>query len=124
MLRAVALGIALFLLAAACALVEPPGPPDGTRPIQARVYNMTSDLVEITMRTPAGVLPGAVQPTSRIEPFSTTDLTLYVPLKGHWTIARNGNEMINSDVDSLDPGCTVRISFRPTGWGWGCEGSL
>ena len=76
------------------------------------------------MRTPDGVLAGAVQPTSRIEPFSTTDLTFYVPLKGHWTIARNGNEMINSDVDSLDPGCTVRISFRPTGWGWGCEGSL
>lgn len=122
MLRAVALGIALFLLAAACALVEPPAPPAGTRPVQARVDNRRPDPVEITVRTPAGVLSGAAQPTSRVEAFSTTDLTLYVPIEGQWTIARNGNEMIRSvDLNpKLDEGCIVHISLRPNGWGWDC----
>ena len=125
MLRAVALSVAVFVLATACALVEPPAPPAGTRPVQAHVYNMLQDPVEITVRTPAGVLPGAVQPRSRVEAFSTTDVTLYVPFEGQWTIARNDNEMISS-VDlapQLEEGCTVTISIRPTGWGWGCEGS-
>ena len=124
MQRAVAL--ALFLLATGCALVEPPGPPEGTRAVQARVDNRRPDPVEITVRTPAGAIPGAVQPTSRLEAFSTTDVTFYVPIEGQWTIARNGNEMISSlDLNSkLDEGCTVYISLRPTGWGWDCGPTL
>jgi hypothetical protein len=120
--RLVALGVALFLFVAACALVGPPAPPEGTRPVQARVDNRRPDPVEITVRTPIGALPGAVQPTSRVEAFSTADVTMYVPLEGQWTIARNGNGMISSvDLDpKLDNGFTVHISLRPNGWGWDC----
>ena len=125
-MRAVALCILVAALASACTLVEP-APPAGTRQVHARVSNMQPDPVELTVTTPAaGVLPGAVQPTSRLEGSSTTDVTFYVPLEGAWTIARNGNQMITSDDlnPKLDPGCTLRISFRPTGWGWGCGNDL
>ena len=123
MLRAVALCIVVTALATACALVEPT-PPAGTRPVQARVNNMRPDPVEITVRTPTGVLPGAVQPTSRVGGFTNADVTLYVPLEGVWTIARNGSEMISSVDLDLDPqrgpGCTVLVTLRPNSWAWGC----
>ena len=54
----------------------------------------------------------ACQPTSRVEAFSKTDVTLYVPLEGEWIIWRDGDEMIGSvDLNPLlDEACTVTIS--------------
>ena len=82
--------------------------------------------MEITVRTPAGALPDAIQPTSRVEAFSKTDVTLYVPLEGEWIIWRDGDEMIGSvDLNPLlDEACTVTISRQPKGWGWDCVPSL
>jgi hypothetical protein len=83
---------------------------------------MRPDPVEFTVATPAGVLRGAVQPTSRLEGRTIMDVTFYVPIQGAWTIARNGNQMISSEeLGPNDQGCTVNISLRSTGWGWGCE---
>ena len=126
MLRSVTLGVALSLLAAACALVGPLLPPGETRAVEARVINLSPDPVEITVRTPAGVLPGAVQPTSRLEADSTTDVTFYVPLGGEWAIVRDGTEMISSvDISAkLGPGCSVHIYLRPQRHGAGGAGSL
>ena len=63
MLRAVALGVALSVLAVACALVEPPAQAD-TFMIQGQARNLRLYPVPITVLIPDGDLPGAVQPPS------------------------------------------------------------
>ena len=100
-LRSVTLGVALSVLAAACALVEPPSPA-GTTLLRTRVRNERGP-VELTVTTPAGVLPGAVQPTS-LPAHSTTDVTFYVPITGQWSIAINGSPDI--------PGADLREAIR------------
>ena len=106
MLRSVTLGVALSVLVPACALVEPP-PPAGTRPFQAQVRNPHPDPAELTITTPAGVLPGAVQPAS-VPAFSETIVTFDVPIRGEWAFAVNGDDQLgfqelnpNIDVCSL-----------------------
>ena len=92
MLRSVTLGLVLSVLAAACALVEPPRE---ARTIQVR----TDGPVELTVTTPTGGLPGAVQPAS-LQTGSTTTVTLYVPAGGNWAITVNGvPDVLGSTVE-------------------------
>jgi hypothetical protein len=83
-LRSVTLGLALFVLATACALVEPP-PTAGTVRLQVEVRNASTDLVELVVRTDAGELPGAVQPAS-VAPGSSADVFISVPIDRAWTL--------------------------------------
>ena len=86
MLRAVTLGVALSVLVAACALVEPPVPPPGTRNVEARVRNASAVPVELKVVTATGrVLADAVWPPS-LPAGSETDVTFYVPDAGQWWI--------------------------------------
>ncbi len=95
MLRSVALGLVLSVLAAACALVEEPVPP-GTRPFQAQVQNTLRGPVELTIRTRDRVVFDAVQPAS-LPALSETIVTFHVPLDEEWIYAVNGDDQISSD---------------------------
>jgi hypothetical protein len=118
-LRSVNLGIALSVLAAACALVEPP-PPPGTRVINAEVHNLMARPAGLTVRPAAGMIPGAAIPGAVQPPLlpgrSTTNVTFYVPMAGRWWIfLQNSNVVISGEnIDELvdvDPGCTLFLEF-------------
>ena len=107
MLRAVALSVAVFGLAEACALTSPP-PPAGTIPIHVEVHNMMARPAELTVRPPAGMvpgppLPGAVQPPS-LPAGASTDVTLWVPTAGRWWIFLQDSDLVISgeEIDELD----------------------
>ena len=124
MLRSVTLGLALSVLAAACALVEEPVPP-GTFRLQGEVRNMRVRPVEIRVRTPAGALPNAVQPAS-VPAHTTADVTFHIPLAEDWTIWVDAEPVItrsDSDFSSqLRPGCTLGIEVAADGgFGYGCN---
>ena len=101
MLRSVTLGVVFSVLAAACALVEPPVPA-GTVTVQGEVRNDRGP-VELEMTTPAGVVPGAVQPAS-LPADSTTQVTFHLPTTGEWTITVNGSP----DITVADPNVPAR----------------
>ena len=91
-LRSVTLGLVLCILAAACALVEQPGE---TRMVQVR----TVGAVELTVTTPTGVLPGAVDPAS-LPAGSMTNVTLHVPIDENWAITVNGSpDVLGSTIE-------------------------
>ena len=121
MLRSVTIGVALSVLAAACALVEQP-PPAGTVMVQAEVRNDRGP-VELTVVTPPGnVLPGAVQPSS-LPAGTTTDVTFFVPTGGQWWIAVNGlNEIDGTEFRRhMRVGCQIEIDLQPEGeFAYGC----
>jgi hypothetical protein len=114
------MGLALSVLVAACALTTQP-PPAGTRPFQAQVANMRPDPVVLTITTTAGVLPGAVQPSS-LSAGSTTNVTFHVPLGGEWAIAINGQDQLGSDELNPNIGaCTMGVELGADGsMGMGC----
>ena len=116
MLRSVTLGIAMSVLAAACALVEPPMPAD-TFMVQGEVRNMRADPVKLEVRTPTGVLPGAVQPASLPAGPSTANVTYHLPIASEWWIAVNGDAFIASADFGPDipPGCTLGIKLSADG---------
>ena len=94
-LRSVTLGFALSVLAAACALVEPPVPP-GTFALLGEVRNAKAGPVQVEVRTPAGAVPGAVQPA--VAPaHATTKVTFYIPLAGDWSIWADDEHLIEFD---------------------------
>jgi len=113
MLRAGALGVALAVLAAACALVEPP-PPAGTRVVEAQVESEWPEPITPVVRTPAGVIQGAAQPAS-LQPMSTTMVRFYAPITGEWSVGFNpGTEIPGRDLDrsynrSSKGGCTIPL---------------
>ena len=92
---AVALGIAVSVLAAACALVEPL-PPAGTILVQLEVRNGASRPAELGVTSGAGnPLPDAVQPPS-LPPGATADVRFFVPMTSGWTITVNKQDLILS----------------------------
>ena len=101
MLRSVTLGVVLSVLAAACALVEPPVPA-GTVTVQGEVRNERGP-VELGVTTPTGVVPDAVKPAS-LPADSTTQVTFFVPATGEWSITVDGSP----DVTVGDPGVPER----------------
>jgi hypothetical protein len=93
MLRPLALGIAVSILAAACALVEPP-PPAGTVMVQLQVKNGSFRPADLAVATMAGrPLPGLVRPPT-VPPGATTDVSFFVPLSSDWMIRVNGQDLI------------------------------
>ena len=86
---AVAVGVALSVLAAACALIEAP-PPAGTVMVQVQVRNVSdAPLGELGVKVRGGVLPNSAQPPW-VPADSTTVVTLHVPISDEWWIAVNG----------------------------------
>ncbi len=125
MLRSVTLGVAMSVLAAACALVEPPVPPvpAGTIPLQVQVQNMRQEPAELTVRTRDGVLAGAVQPAT-LPGNSTTDVTFYAP-PGEWSIRVNGSSLgpRGNDLSGvIRTGCSPLIGLEADGgFSFGCQ---
>ena len=123
MLRSVTLGLALSVLAAACALVEPPVPA-GTFALPGEVRNMRAVPVELEVRTPTGTLPGAVQPASLPAGPSTTKVTYHVPITGQWSIAVDGDPyIVSGDFGAeIRQGCTLGLELSADGSsGYGCN---
>ena len=121
MLRSVTLGLALSVLAAACALVEPPQPvPAGTFRLQGEVRNMKSEPVSLAVMTSAGVLPGAVQPAS-VPAHTAANVTFDVPLaKGGSILVDSRQWITNTEVDG--EGCTLGIEVAADeGITYGCD---
>ncbi len=109
MLRSVTLGVALSVLAAGCALVEPP-PPAGTRSFQAQVRNPRPVPAELTITTPAGALPGAVQLPASVPAFSEAIVTFHVPIQGEWAFAVNGDDQLGWEELTPNIGvCTMEF---------------
>jgi hypothetical protein len=115
-LRSLTFCLAISVVAAACALVEPPIPA-GTFMVQGEVRNMRAGPVQLEVRTPAGVLPGAVQPATLPAGPSTAHLTYYLPITGEWSIAVNGDAFIASGDFGPDirQGCTLGIELSADG---------
>jgi hypothetical protein len=115
-LRPVILGLVLSVLAAACALIEPPAPANTFR-VQGEVRNMSAEPVKLEVRTPTGVLPGAVQPASLPAGPSTANVTDHLPVAGEWWIAVNGDAFIASADfgPDIQQGCTLGIELRADG---------
>ena len=125
MLRSVTLGIALSVLVAACALIEQPPPPvpAGTIPLQVQVQNMRREPAELTVKTPDGVLAGAVQPAT-LPGDSTTDVTIYAP-PGKWSFRINGSsfDILGNDLPGvIRGGCSPLIVLEADGeYSVGCK---
>ena len=121
-LRTITLGVALSLLAVACALVEQPVPP-GTTPFRVEVQNDRGP-VELSVTTPAGTISGAVQPASL--PAGSTSVTIYLPRTGEWAIAVNGreDEDILGRLDVNRECSSLKVRLHPGGGsesGYTCE---
>ncbi len=125
MLRSVTLSVAMSVLAAACALVEPPVPPvpAGTIPLQVQVQNMRRDPAELAVRRSDGVLAGAVQPPI-VPGGSTIDVTIYAP-PGEWSIRVNGSSLgpRGNDLSGvIRVGCSPLIGLEADGgFSFGCQ---
>jgi hypothetical protein len=125
MLRSVTLSVALAVLAAACALVEPPAPPPpaGTVPLQVQVQNMRREPAKLTVRTPEGDLAGAVQPAT-VPADSTIDVTIYAP-PGTWSFRINGSsfDILGNDLPGvIRNGCSPLIGLEADGeYSVGCK---
>ena len=124
MLRSVTLGLALAVLAAACALVEQP-PPPGTRMFQAEVRNVSPRPLELLVQiSPTeGPLPGAVRPSS-VPPESVALVTFFVPMASEWSILIDPRTTIFKDeIEPLmEQGCTIYIETAGDGgYGSGCK---
>ena len=129
MFRTVAIGFALSVLGAACALVDPP-PGAGTYPMEAEVRNRSGGPVEFIVRRAAGgALPGGAEIVGSARPASVppgiTTMTFHLPVDGNWVIDIPGwGEIEGKDFRSfLALDCRpLLIEFEPDGaWGWpGC----
>ena len=85
MLRSVTLGVALPVIVAACALVEPPAPP-GTYAVQMEVRNEWPKPVPFTVSFDDQPRADAVRPPSVPGGPSSTIVTFYLPVAGNWGI--------------------------------------
>ena len=93
MLGRLALGVAISVLAAACALIDPL-PPAGTILIQLEVHNAAARPAAFGVTTAAGgQLPDAVQPPY-LPAGATADVRYYVPMTSDWTITVNKQDLI------------------------------
>ncbi len=108
MLRSVTLGVVLSVLAAACALVEPPVPA-GTVTVQGEVRNERGP-VELGVTTPTGVVPDAVKPAS-LPADSTTQVTFFVPATGEWSITVDGSPDVTLGTPACRNGGTSARTF-------------
>ena len=111
MLRSVTLGVALSVLATACAVVEQPVPVE-TVTFQAQVRNASRRPLELTVTTPAGVLAGAVQP-ALLPAGSTTNVTFYVPAGLDYAINAAGSpDLTGADLDTyIRTGCAIWMAL-------------
>ena len=118
MLRSVTLGVALSILFAACALVEPP-PQADTNMFHAEVRNQSRDLLELMVETDRP-LPGAAQPAS-VAPGTIADVTFNVPIDEEWSLFITGvdrdGDPYGSSIEGwafdalLDQGCHVVVDL-------------
>jgi hypothetical protein len=125
MLRSVTLGVALSVLASACALTEPP-PPPGTYMVQMEVRNEWPNPVPFTVVIRGQQRPDAVRPPSVPAGPSNTVVTFYLPIADVWEIGIGHDaELGGMTGQGFDPTfrreCPLVMELPRTGdWGFGC----
>ena len=121
--RAVALGVALSLLAAACALAE--APPDGAVTFQAVVRNVSAQDLNLQVTAQAGTTPLGRAVPDTLLPSTRMDVTFYVPADQDWMIVlAPGNSVSKSDYEEFAGRLGCRFSMELSGDGgfaYGCE---
>lgn len=112
MLRFVALGIVLSVVAAACGLIET----KTTDTIEAQVSNMSDRKVELYVVAAEGKIPDSAQPTE-LQPGSMTSATFSVPREGNWAIVLSPiASYTRSDLEPvLAEGCPLSIELEAGG---------
>jgi hypothetical protein len=115
--RAAALGLALTILAAACALTTEV-PPPGTRMVEAQVTNTGAVPITLGVRSSAGMLRGAAQPAS-LAARATQNVRFFVPAGDDWWITVNDAGMFpGSDANVyIRQGCRLFMEVNPDGSG-------
>jgi hypothetical protein len=124
-LRSVTLGVALSVLAAACALAEQPGPP-GLYQFAVEVRNNSPRPVEFRVRHSTGgawgdVIANAVAPTSVPPGISSVGFNL--PPDNNWVIEIPGWGHLNALEVVGQPCSAVVFEFGLPDGGWrvGCD---
>lgn len=122
--RAVTLSLAVSLLSAACALVEPP-PPPGTYAVQMEVRNEWPDSVPFTVYFGGQPRRDAVRPPSVPGGPSRTAVTFYLPLADDWEIAIKNGDLGAITGQGFDPTfrreCPLVMELPRSGdWRFGC----
>jgi hypothetical protein len=121
-LRSITLGVALCVLAAACALFEPPIPA-GTRGIEVEVRNQTQQPLALGVTTKNGVAPGGAQPT--LMGPGTAVVTFYVPTEGFYRIVADRDRQYSVGKGDVwrffEPGCKAYILVTFEGFSHGCD---
>lgn len=120
MLRPVTLGLALSVLAAACAVAEQPEP-SGTIEQHVLVRNERGP-VELTVNTENGVLAESVWPRS-LPARSRTDVTFRLP-PGIWWIEVNGGLALGKQdlMGAMRKGCPLEFGLEAnTQYSLGCQ---
>ena len=125
MLRAVVLGIAMLVLAQACALLPPPQPAN-TRPIAITMRNHTGHPLEARITTPStGEIPGSEVPP--VVPAGVLDVpvTLHVPAVGDWNLEVGSGALIPSAEFENYPGCALGMELSgDDSYSFGCLSDL
>ena len=96
-MRAAASLLVLVVQLTGCSLMQPAG----ARPIVVQVTNTALVPVLLTIESPAGVLPGAVQP-STLPAGGKGEFTFFLPQGDDWSIMVNGWPMFSSSDLSPD----------------------
>ena len=119
MLRSVTLGVAISVLAAACALVEPPVPP-GTVTFEAEVRNASLRPARLAITTTTDSIPGVVRPDV-LDPGQILKVSFQVPA-GEWSVSIGDVDPIPNDVLILlvSRECPIWIEISEGGVGYGC----
>ena len=124
MRRAVVLGIAMSVLGAACALVEPAAP--ATSPVQISVSNNTGAPVDSRVTMLTGDLVGSAVPAAVPNGALRTPVTIHVPVSREWILQLGGREIPGADLDDYSAqGCMVGIDLHDDGgYSFGCADAL
>jgi hypothetical protein len=122
MQRAAVIGLAMTILAAACALVGP-NPPPNTTPFKVEVRNNTQQPIDLVVASTSTGAPVGLADPAAIPPLASANVTIWVPRGDGWTILANGSRVVPpGDLAAfLGPGCNAHIAVEPDGYASGCE---
>jgi hypothetical protein len=112
MLRAAVLGMAVLVLASACALLPPPQPAN-TRPIEITIRNNMGRPQEVRITTPStGEIPGSAVPQVVPAGVLGVPVTLYVPVVGDWNLQVGSRALIPAAEFENYPDCVLGMKLQ------------
>ena len=124
MLPAVMLGIAMSVLAAACALVDPE--PPGTQPVPLTVNNETGAPVDVRITTLTGDVAGSAMPTTVPPGVNRLPVTINVPVSAEWILELGDTHIPGAELDDYSArGCVIGVDLLDDGgYAFGCANDL